>query len=317
MSPALALGVGLIALVLGGELLVRGAVAAARRLDVSPLLIGVTLVGFGTSTPELLTSVQAALDGAPGIAVGNVVGSNIANILLIVGCAALVRPIAVDFRAVRRDAGAMLLAAIVAVAVLLGLGGVGRGVGAVFVLALIGYVIWTYRAEKRRPQPSAELHAAEANTVQGPQVGLPAALALAVGGLALTLLGAGWLVDGAIWLARAFGISESVIGLTVVAVGTSLPELTAGIVAAIRGHSDVALGNVLGSNIYNVLGILGVTGMVMPLGTPVDLTLVDLAVMLGATVLLLPVALSGHRISRAEGSVFVALYAGYIGYLTL
>lgn len=317
MTPLLSLFVGLAALVGGGELLVRGAVAAARQLGVSPLLIGVTLVGFGTSTPELLTSVRAAMEGAPGIAVGNVVGSNTANILLILGIAALLRPIAVDVRAVRRDAGVMLAAAIAGSGALLALGGVGRGTGVVFLLALAAYVVWTYRAERGRPQPSAELHAAEADIVRGPQTGLAVALLLAVVGLAMTLLGAGWLVDGAVWLARAGGVSDAVIGLTVVAVGTSLPELSAGIVAALRGHSDVALGNVLGSNIYNVLGILGATGVIAPIATPSDLGTIDVLVMLGATLILLPMAATGRRIGRGEGSMFLILYVGYVSYLIL
>jgi cation:H+ antiporter len=316
MSPVLALILGLLALIAGGELLVRGAVAAATRLGVSPMIIGVTLVGFGTSTPELLTSIQAALAGAPGIAVGNVVGSNIANVLLILGVAALVTPVVVKPEAVRRDGWVMIGAAVAGTAALLGLGGVGRLTGALFVIALAVYIVWTYRQDKR-DGASAELHANEAAQVAAPQLALPLALITAVVGLGLTLLGAGWLVEGAVWMARAAGVSEGVIGLTIVAVGTSLPELTAAVVAALRGHSDVAFGNVVGSNIYNILGILGVTGLVTPLGLPGDISWVDFALMLGASVVLLPVALSGLRISRWEGAAFLALYTGYILYLAL
>ena len=316
MSPLLALILGLVALIAGGELLVRGAVAAATRLGISPMIIGVTLVGFGTSTPELVTSIQAALDGVPGIAVGNVIGSNIANVLLILGVAAVLAPVAVKPDAVRRDSWVMMATGAAAALALLGLGGIGRGVGAVFVVALVVYIVWTYRLDKR-DGASAELHAQEAAQVPATGMALPVALITAAVGLGLTLLGAGWLVDGAVWMARAAGLSEGVIGLTIVAVGTSLPELTAAIVAALRGHSDVAFGNVVGSNIYNVLGILGLTGLVTPLSLPGDITWIDLGLMIAASAALLPVALSGLRISRREGSAFLLLYAGYVGYLML
>lgn len=316
MSPVFALILGLVGLIVGGELLVRGAVAAATRLGVSPMIIGVTLVGFGTSTPELVTSIQAALDGVPGIAVGNVVGSNIANVLLILGVAAVLAPIAVKPDAVRRDSWVMMATAGAGALALLALDGIGRAMGAVFVVALVVYIVWTYRLDKR-DGASGELHAQEAAQVPASGMALPVALLLAAGGLGLTLLGAGWLVDGAVWMARAAGVSDGVIGLTIVAIGTSLPELTAAIVAALRGHSDVAFGNVVGSNIYNVLGILGITGLVTPLSLPADITWIDLGLMIAASAALLPVALSGLRISRREGAVFLALYAGYIGYLAL
>jgi cation:H+ antiporter len=316
MSPLLALCLGLVGLIAGGELLVRGAVAAATRLGVSPMIIGVTLVGFGTSTPELLTSMRAALDGVPGIAVGNVVGSNIANVLLILGVAAVLAPVAVKPEAVRRDAWVMMATGFAAAGALLGLGGIDRAVGAIFVLALAAYIVWTYRLDQR-DSASAGLHASEADQVPARGMTLPLAVLTAIFGLSLTLLGAGWLVDGAVWTARAAGVSEGVIGLTVVAVGTSLPELTAAVVAARRGHSDVAFGNVVGSNIYNLLGILGITGLVAPLSLPGDVTSLDLGLMIAASAALLPVALSGRRISRGEGALFLALYAGYVGYLTL
>jgi cation:H+ antiporter len=316
MSPVLALLLGLVALIAGGELLVRGAVAAARKLGVSPMVIGLTLVGFGTSTPELVTSIQAALADAPGIAVGNVVGSNIANILLILGVCAVIAPIVVNPAAVRRDSSVMILAGVLGTVALLALGGIGRAGGGVFVATLIAYIAFTYWKDRRDGTPVAERHAHEAAEI-GPRemAALPLALLLAAFGLGLTLLGAGWLVDGAVWMARVLGVSEGIIGLTVVAVGTSLPELTAGVVAALRGHSDVALGNVLGSNIYNILGILGVTGLVTPLSLPADITWIDLALMLGASIAVLPLALSGLRISRLEGTGFLVVYLGYIAYL--
>ncbi len=280
------------------------------------MIIGVTLVGFGTSTPELVTSIQAALDDVPGIAVGNVVGSNIANVLLILGLSAVITPIAVNPNAVRRDCWIVIVTAGVATAVLLGLGGIGWMVGLAFVAALALYVVWTYRLDQQ-DGASAELHANEAAQVPATGMALPFAFVTAAAGLGLTLLGAGWLVDGAVGIARSAGVSEGVIGLTIVAVGTSLPELTAAIVATLRGHSDVAFGNVVGSNIYNVLGILGLTGLISPLHLPPDITWVDLGLMVFVSAALLPVALSGLKISRREGGVFLALYAGYMGYLTL
>ncbi|MBK1667617.1 hypothetical protein CKO28_06165 [Rhodovibrio sodomensis] len=319
MPPLIELGLGLIVLVAGGEILVRGAVAAANRLGVSPLLIGLVLVGLGTSAPELVTSIKAALSGAPGLAVGNVVGSNIANVLLILGTTALVAPIAVNLASLKRDAGAMLIATALASFALLGLDGIGRGVGIGFLLALAAYLIVAYRAETRDPDPASEVHTLEAQEVEQntPTMGLMAALGLTAAGLALTLLGANWLVSGAIWLASSLGMSDAVIGLTVVAIGTSLPELTAGIIAALRGHAAVALGNVLGSNIYNLLLILGATGVVAPITTPADLSLVDVGLMAAAALVLVPIAMTGLRISRREGAVLLATYGAYLTYLLI
>lgn len=307
---------GLVALVLGGELLIRGAVTVAHRLGVSQLLIGIVLLGFGTSLPEMVTSLQAAFAGAPGLAVGNVVGSNIANTLLILGVAAAIRPVAMDPRAFRRDGGVMVLATLATLAVVL-IGTMGRIGGAVFVLALVTYMVTTYLLERNTESPSAEMHKAEAEDLPSGPRGLPAALLLVVVGLVVTVLGARFLVEGAVDLARGFGVSEAVIGLTLVAIGTSLPELTTSAVAALRGHSDVAIGNVIGSNIYNLLGILGVTALAYPLRIPPEIAAFDIWVMLAATVLLVVVAVSGWRITRREGGLLLSLYAGYIGYLAL
>lgn len=311
MTPILLLLAGLVALVAGGEMLVRGSVGTARRLGVSPLLIGLTLVGFGTSMPELVTSLQAALLGSPGIAVGNVVGSNIANVLLIVGLAAVIRPMQVAVAAIRRDTAMMVGAAVLCVLALLW-GEVTRWIGGAFVAVLVVYIVGTYLQERRNTLPSAELHAHEAEAVQWPGHTLWLALVVAAIGLGLTLLGARWLVAGAIELARGFGMSETLIGLTIVAVGTSLPELTTSVMAARRGQSDVAIGNILGSNIYNVLGILGITGLVAPIPTPAGILVVDAWTMLATSVLLVVFAATGGRITRLEGSVLLILYAGYV-----
>lgn len=315
---AVELVAGLVLLVLGGDLLVRGSVGIAERMNVSPLLIGLTLVGFGTSTPELLTSVLAALKDAPGIAVGNIVGSNTANILLILGAAAVIYPLATEPKALRRDGAVVAFAALVCLALSFA-GYIARPVGLIMVLALAAYIAYTYIAERKDKDPSAAMHRAEADAVVAqphPHV-LWLLIVMTVGGLLATMLGAKWLVDGSIDLASAFGISETVIGLTIVAVGTSLPELVTSVVAALRRQSDIALGNILGSNIYNVLGILGVTALVKPIPVPDQIMAFDIWVMLGATALLLIFARTGNRICRAEGGVFLALYGGYITVLAL
>jgi cation:H+ antiporter len=307
----LSLVAGLALLLGGGEALVRGAVGAATRLGVSPLVIGLTLVGFGTSTPELVASLDAALSGAPGVAVGNVVGSNLANILLILGLAALLGPIAVDPAAFRRD-GAALVAATLAFAAVALTGSLPRLAGLGGVALIIAYTLSTYFAERRAGGPSAELRAQEAAQVAPKGMGLGAGLALAAAGIAGVVVGAGLLVDAAVTLARAAGLSEAVIGLTLVAVGTSLPELATSVVAALRRHGDVAFGNVVGSNLFNLLGIAGVTAAVIPVPVPPEILRFDLWAMLAATLLLVGAAVTGWRVSRREGAALLALYAGYL-----
>jgi len=296
---------GFVLLIIGGDLLVRGAVDTARHLGVSPLLIGLTLVGFGTSTPELVASVQAALAGSPGIAVGNVVGSNIANILLILGFAALLRPITTPRAAFQRDGAMLLLSALACLGVVL-MGTLNRPMGAALLVLLIGYIVYSYRRERAVPEIGAGM---------APPMSAWIAGALTLGGLVVVVLGARLLVFAAIDLAREAGISETVVGLTVVAIGTSLPELVTSVMAALRRQSDVAFGNVIGSNIYNVLGILGVTALVQPIPVPAEIAHIDIWVMLATTLLLMAFAVSNWRISRREGAVLLAAYAGYLGYL--
>ncbi|NJM34732.1 MAG: calcium/sodium antiporter [Rhodomicrobium sp.] len=296
---------GLILLVVGGDLLVRGAVGTARHMGVSPLLIGLTLVGFGTSTPELVTSVEAALLNSPGIAVGNVVGSNIANILLILGLAAVLSPLGTPKNGFRRDSIMLIIATSACTAVVLA-GYLDRMSGAILVAMLISYVIFTYFRER------------VSETQDSPQekpMALRLSVVLALGGLVLVILGAGLLVDAAIGLAKAVGISETIIGLTIVAVGTSLPELITSIMAAIRKQTDVAYGNIVGSNIYNVLGILGVTALVQPIEVPAEIIRLDIWVMIAATMLMLLFAATSWRVNRLEGATFLAAYCAYIGYL--
>lgn len=305
--------VGLALLLVGGELFVRGSVSIAQRLGVSPLLIGLTLVGFGTSTPELVTSLQAALAGAPGVATGNVVGSNIANILLILGLAALLRPILVDSAALKRDGAVLAISALLCLAVVMS-GVLGRVSGLVFIAALAGYIGYAFWQE-RRTIPAASGISVDPGPPVKPADHPFMAIGLTLGGLALVVAGASLLIDGAVGLATRFGISETIIGLSIVAIGTSLPELTTSVIAAIRGQSDVAFGNVVGSNIYNVLGILGITALVEPIPFPREIMAVDIWVMLGATAALIVLARTGHRISRKEGAVMLAGYCGYTAWL--
>ena len=308
---------GLVLLALGGELLVRGAVGMAARLGISPLLAGLTIVGFGTSTPELATSVQAAMAGSPGIAVGNVVGSNTANILFILGLSAVILPLSVNPKSFRRDSIALGGSAVLCTGAVLS-GVLGPLIGIVLLACLVGYVWYAYKSESAADDDECHRHEAEAEDRPVPPNTGPVILGgMIVAGLAAAIFGAGWLVDGATVLASGAGVSESVIGLTVVAVGTSLPELIACIVAVLRKHEDVALGNVVGSNIYNVLGILGITSIIQPIEVPAEIAAFDIWVMLGVTALLIVQLRSGWKLSRIEGVLLVALYVGYTTLLVL
>ncbi|MDF0603931.1 calcium/sodium antiporter [Psychromarinibacter sp. C21-152] len=311
---------GLVLLISGGEFLVRGAVNVATRLGVSPLVIGLTLVGFGTSTPELVTSVQAALSEAPGIAYGNIVGSNIANVLLILGIAALLAPITVASQALKRD-GAVMVAAAVAFAIIAALMPLGRVVGAAFVASLGLYVWLAFRQERVAASSygavydkSLALQEADPGLAPARKDASPllVSLLIALGGLFLVVLGGRFLVEGAVSLARGFGISETVIGLTIVAVGTSMPELVTSVVAGIRKQGDVAFGNIVGSNIYNVLGIGGFTALIAPGGVPAEIVTFDNLVMLGVSAVLLLVAWTSLRISRLEGLALIIGYGAYV-----
>ena len=299
---------GLVLLLVGGEVLVRGASSLAERFGMPHFVVGVVVVGFGTSTPELVTSVEAALVGSPGIAVGNIVGSNIANILLILGLAAVLSPIAVQRATLRQDGSVALLAAFACLGLAL-LGAIDRLTGALLVAGLVAYLYVTIRHPACPACPPEE--------DAPPLPSLPLALVLSVAGLAVVMLGADLLVTSAIALARSSGVSESVIGLTIVAVGTSLPELATSVIAAFRKQADIALGNILGSNIYNGLGILGGTALVEPMTIPADIADSDVWVMVAATLLLLVFATTGRRICRLEGVGFLALYGGYIGWMAV
>ena len=306
-----ALATGFVLLFFGGEMVVRGAVALARRFGVSPLVIGLTIVGFGTSLPELLVSLNAALSGAPGIAVGNVIGSNLANMMLILGVAALISPIAVNPNAVRRDG--LVMAAVTAIFIVVALGGSAeRHEGALMLAALAGYIGISLWRDARVNGGSAQLHREEAESLTGLPNRLWLMVLAVVVGFAAVGFGADLLVNGATALARAAGVPDEVIGLTLVAIGTSLPELATSIVAAYRGHADVSIGNVIGSNIFNLFGILGVTALAVPVPFADKIVGFDLWVLGGVTILLIPLLLTGWRLARGEAALLLALYGAYV-----
>ena len=289
----------------GGELLVRGAVGLARRYGVSELVIGLTIVGFATSTPELLVSVQAALKGVPEIAIGNVVGSNIANILLIGGFTALLASkVALDGD-IRKELRIMLGASML-VLVAAAWGAIPRLAGLVLVLLLAGYLAMHFRAA-RRANAATDFRRPD---MAGAAPAWRSLLALAAG-LAMLVVGANWLVDGASSIARSIGVSEAVIGLTVVALGTSLPELATSIVAAWRGRSEVAVGNVIGSNIFNILGILGVTAMIEPLAIASRFLWLDVPLMLAVSILFSAAVVVRNGLGRRSGAIMLSAYLVY------
>lgn len=305
---------GLAILVVAGEILVRGAVAIAGRLKIAPLLVGLTIVALGTSAPELTVSIDAALRGVPDLVTGNVVGSNISNILLVLGAAAIITPVVAHEKIVRRD----VLFLVVVSSVLAGLcfvGVISPATGAVFLLVYAGYAFVSYRAEKRAlpaVDTAGELASAEVKEHGGVPENLMIAVPVFVGGCIGVVLGADLLVEGAVRLARVFDVSEAVVGLSILAVGTSLPELAISVIAAIRGHSDVALGNVVGSNISNVLVVLGGAALFGPIEVADQIAKFDIWVMIAATVVLLPTLASGWRLTRTEAALFLAAYAVYI-----
>lgn len=319
MTQLLLLLLGLVLLVAGGDLLVRGAVRIAERLRLSPMLIGLTVVGMGTSMPELAASLQASLAGSPGIAVGNIVGSNLSNSLLILGTGALIAPIAVQSRGLWRDGGVGMLG----VLALLAAGssvGLSMGVGVLLLMAMAGYIYYAYRQELvGAPHSAAYDLAVAAESIHPDMIprarasfSLPFAVGHLVAGLVLIVSGGTLLVDSAITVAASLGVPDEVIGLTIVAVGTSLPELMTTAVAAFRKQGDIALGNVLGSNIYNLLFIGGVTGTIAPTAIPPSILAFDLWLLLAASLLVMIFALSGGRLSRREGFILVASYLAYI-----
>lgn len=294
--------IGLIGLFFGGEALVRGSVRIAQRLSISPLIIGLTVVGFGTSTPELLVSVQAALRGVPDIAIGNIIGSNTANILLISGLTSVVWPIRVKAADVKRDLGFMSASALLLIP-LFALGEIGRLAGLILVSGLAAYLVWTFAMSGQ------DVEEAESKEVQS---AIGTSLLWVAFGLAALVFGAQFLVDGAVSVARSFGVSEAFIGLTIVAVGTSLPELATSLIAAFRRRSDIAIGNIIGSNIFNVLGILGATALIAPIPVIGRFLTFDLPIMIAASAVLTGLLLARSQIGRGVGAMMLLSYGIYV-----
>ncbi len=313
-TVTLALGVvGLALLLWGGDLLVRGAAELARRLGVPPLIVGLTVVGFGTSSPELAVSVVSAMAGRGEVTVGNVLGSNIFNVLFVLGLAALVAALSVSPQLVKVDVPFLIGASVLAWG-LAADGRLSRLDGLVLLAVLAVYVVVLVRAATRRQGEAAAAAGAE-----GERAGTGRQVFQLVAGLGMLLVGSRWVVEAAVALARAVGLSELVIGLTVVAVGTSLPEVASSLVAALKGEREIAVGNVVGSNIYNLLGVLGSAAAVAPAALPIPAIAraVDIPVMVGVAVACLPIFFTGHRIDRWEGAVFLVYGAVYTAFRLL
>ncbi|MCX7851958.1 MAG: calcium/sodium antiporter [Caldilineales bacterium] len=311
--------IGLALLILGAEMLVRGASRLAAAIGISPLIIGLTVVAFGTSSPELAVSLVSAWTGQADIAVGNVVGSNIFNILVIIGLSALIVPLVVAQQLVRLDVPLMIGISFLSLA--LGWNGyIGRGEGAILFGILVIYLVFLVRASRRE---SAEVQLEYAQEFGDRRFGMRRQrlfhLGLVLVGLVLLVVGSRWLVAGAVALARWLGVSELVIGLTIVAGGTSLPEVATSVVAALRKERDIAVGNAVGSNIFNLLAVLGLTALVAPqevVVSPAALVF-DFPVMIAVAVATLPIFFTGYRIARWEGALFLGYYIAYVLYLFL
>lgn len=311
---------GLVLLVGGAEVLVRGASKLAAQFGIPPLIIGLTVVAFGTSAPETAVSVQAALNGSGDLAIGNVLGSNIANILLILGITALVAPLVVSRQLIRLDVPLMIGASLLAYALALD-GSLSRLDGVVLFGCIIAYTLFqVIKGRKDNSNLSSDEFSEEYGLHEQPK---PYAWAINLGlllaGLALLVGGANLLVTGAVELARAFGLSELVIGLTVIAIGTSLPELATSLIAALKGERDIAVGNIVGSNIFNLLCVLGLTALVSPTAVPVasNALAFDFPVMIAVAIACLPIFFNGYCIKRWEGALFVSYYLLYTLYLIM
>ena len=292
----------------GAEMLVKGSASVAARAGLTPLMIGLTVVAFGTSSPELAVSLEAALMGQGDVAVGNVVGSNLLNIAVILGLSALICPIGVNLQLIKVDVPIMILVTILLPLVLLD-SRLGRLEGGLFFAGIILYTLLNVQMARKGSTTEVEGEFAEGVPKMTRHWSLD--LLLIVGGLVVLVLGSRLLVDNCLQVARAFHISEAVIGLTVIALGTSMPELATSIVAAIRRQPDIALGNVVGSNIFNILGTLGLSAMVAPMAVP-GIQMLDYAVMVGVSLLLLPFLMTGLRLARFEGGILLAAYISYL-----
>ena len=311
---------GFVLLIAGAETLVRGASRLAVAAGISPLVVGLTVVAYGTSAPELAVSVQSSFAGQPDIAIGNVVGSNIANILLILGISAAVTPLVVAQQLIRLDIPIMI--GLSFLVFFMGLDGkIGLLDGLILVIGAITYTVFAIRQSRKETKEIKEEYADEfdGEKVKTAPLQIMIQLGMIVAGLVMLVFGSRWLINGAVVIAQIFGVSELVIGLTVIAVGTSLPEIATSVVAGFRGERDIAVGNAIGSNIFNILSVLGVAGLVTPNGITVSTAALnfDIPVMIAVAVACLPIFFSGYSIRRWEGFMFLGYYAAYTIYLFL
>lgn len=297
---------GLVLLYYGAEFLVKGGSSIALKLKISPLVIGLTLVAYATSAPELVVSVDAALKGHGDISIGNIVGSNICNIALILGLCAIITPLRVNAKLLKLDVWLMIVSALALLGCYALNNGVNRYEAAILLCGCLTYTIWSIRSSRKENSEDVD--------VPKVQYSIPVAIAMVAGGLAALIGGAKLFVYSAIVLAKWCGVSDAVIGLTVVAVGTSLPELATSAVAAFRKEQDIAIGNVIGSNIFNILAILGIAPLIYPIKTQ-DISYVDMFLMAALSILLYPIMKSGMKISRFEGIILLMIYVIYTIYL--
>jgi cation:H+ antiporter len=311
--------IGLALLIGGAEVLLRGATRLAAALGISPLVIGLTVVAFGTSSPELAVTIQSAWAGQSDIALGNIVGSNICNVLLILGFSALITPLVVAQKLIRLDVPLMI--GLSFLMLFLGLDGqIGRLDGALLFMGIILYTVWSIQQSRKESRQVRAEYAQEFGAGRRESGGhMVIRVIQIVGGLVMLTVGSGWLVDGAIAIARVLGVSELIIGLTIIAIGTSLPEVAASVVASLRGERDIAVGNVIGSNIFNILSVLGLTSLVSPSGinVPVAALSFDIPVMIATAVACLPIFFNGNKIVRWEGGLLFGYYLAYTLYLIL
>jgi cation:H+ antiporter len=315
MSAGLMIAGGLVALIVGADVLVRAGTGLASWLGIRPMMIGLTVVSLGTSVPELAVGIDAAVSGSPGLAVGNIVGTNLVNILLILGVSAVLLPIALERATLRFDLPAMTAAALLLYLLAVD-GTLTRPDGVVLLLGGAAYTVGLVWVSRREAPDPAEGDAASAAAATGRHRPLRDGLLL-LGAMAVVVVGAELLVDGAVSSARSLGVSDAIIGLTIVAVGTSAPELVTTVVSTLRGDRDLAIGNLIGSSIYNIGAVLGLTVLVAPHGVPVpdEVLAADLGLLVLVTAAAVPVFVSAARISRIEGGVFVASYVGYLTWL--
>jgi cation:H+ antiporter len=316
LAPFLWFSAGAVLLIVGAELLVRGASRLAGAVGISPLVIGLTVVAFGTSAPEAAVSVDAALTGRAEIALGNVIGSNIFNVLFILGLSALIVPLVVSQRLVRLDVPLLIGASVLLFIMALD-GRISRIDGALLFAGILAYVVWSVRLSREESE-AVRLEYEQQYGARAP-VKRPLQVLAIIAGLVLLVLGARWLVDAAVTFARLLEVSELIIGLTIVAAGTSLPEVATSVLAAVRGERDIAVGNVVGSSIFNILAVLGLASLAAPGGIAVSTAVLgfDLPVMIAVALACLPIFFTGRSIARWEGALFLGYYIAYAAYLIL